>query len=231
MPREDDSQAGLAAQLAQLGGLSELTGIRIGSSNKQEPLGVLRSRGFARRFIEASNLADQIARELVLGWYRSGPVDLRRVVDEFKRSVLLVTEDKKSGIVTVAVHWVDADLAAQWANMIVRQVNDEMRLRALRETERNIQYLRSQLVSTDTVSLQQAIGRLLESEMQKAMLARGTNEYAFRVIDLAEPPIKAAKPRRSVIVVVTVLASAFLSVLTVLLVHAIRDTLQTARGK
>lgn len=49
-------------------------------------------------------------------------------------------------------------------------------------------------LNTNLVALQQAIGRLLENELQKLVLARGNEEFAFRVIDTAVAPRK--KPRK-----------------------------------
>ena len=51
------------------------------------------------------------------------------------------------------------------------------------------------------VALQQSIGRLLESELQKLMLARGNDEFAFRIVDSAQAPRVRFKPRRTLIVI------------------------------
>jgi uncharacterized protein involved in exopolysaccharide biosynthesis len=192
-PREARPMGGLSGQLAQLGGLADMAGIATGSSGKQEPLGVLRSRGFAARFIGRRGLAESLAPD-------HPPDDARKAAEVFGRSVLSVFEDKRSGLITVGIRWRDPAAAADWANDIVRQLNEEMRARALQESEANIRYLRGQLESTRTVSLQESISRLLEAEMQKNMLARGTGEYAFRVVDPAEVPVRRAAPRRLQIV-------------------------------
>jgi uncharacterized protein involved in exopolysaccharide biosynthesis len=188
-PREARPMGGLSGQLAQLGGLADMAGITAGSTGKQEPLGVLRSRGFAARFIARRGLAESLAPD-------HPPDDARKAAEVFGRSVLSVFEDKRSGLVTVGIRWRDPAAAADWANDIVRQLNEEMRARALQESAGNIRYLREQLESTRTVSLQESISRLLEAEMQKDMLARGTAEYAFRVVDPAEVPVRRAAPRR-----------------------------------
>ena len=61
MPRDSRSGAGLAGQLAQFGGLADLAGLSLGQNSKQEPLGVLRSKGFARRFIEHNDLVETLS--------------------------------------------------------------------------------------------------------------------------------------------------------------------------
>jgi uncharacterized protein involved in exopolysaccharide biosynthesis len=56
------------------------------------------------------------------------------------------------------------------------------------------------LQATNQVALQQSISRLLETQMQNMMVARGNAEYAFRVIDPARVPKKRFFPRRTLII-------------------------------
>jgi uncharacterized protein involved in exopolysaccharide biosynthesis len=97
-----------------------------------------------------------------------------------------------------------------------------MRMRALKDAEENVQYLRTELDSTSLVMLQQSIGRLLETEMQKLMLAKGNEEFAFRVIDRAQPPNTRSRPYRSLIVAVATMVGGMAGVLLVLLRHSLK---------
>jgi uncharacterized protein involved in exopolysaccharide biosynthesis len=214
-PRELRAAGGLSAQLSQLGGLADLAGIGGGGGSKQEPLGVLRSKGFASRFIAEQQLAQLIVPE-------AQDNDPRKATEIFARSVLSVFEDKRTGLVTVGVKWRDPEIAADWANAIVGQLNEEMRARALQESEENIRYLRGQLENTHTVALQESISRLLEAEMQKNMLARGTSEYSFRVLDAAEPPVRPVWPKRSLIVAMGFSFSVFASVILLAIAGPLR---------
>jgi tyrosine-protein kinase Etk/Wzc len=92
-----------------------------------------------------------------------------------------------------------------------------MRRRALAEAEANVEYLRTELDTTTAVALQQSIGRLLETELQKLMLARGTKDFAFRVIDRAEAPKRRSRPNRPMFVILATLAGGALSVLFVMI--------------
>lgn len=232
MPRDSLSGAGLAGQLAQFGGLADVAGLSLGQNSKQEPIGVLRSKGFARRFIEKNDLVEVLAEDLPARTLQSDQPgrEVGEVVDRFVRSVMTVSEDRRSGLVTVAIQWKDASTAADWANKITQQVNDEMRLRTLDEGARNISYLQNQLAVTETVSLQQAIARLIEGEMQKVMLAQGTDEYAFRIIDTAEPPVKRWRPKRTLTVLFAFAASLFLATLGAILIDPLRRLVRSARN-
>jgi uncharacterized protein involved in exopolysaccharide biosynthesis len=235
LPRDSKSGSGLSAQLGQLGGLADLAGISIGATSTQEPLGVLRSRGFARRFIIENKLLSTLVTEAGTPFYRrqregKKPQDIRVAEDLFARRVMSVADDKKSGLVTIAVEWGNPAVAADWANKLAGQLNDEMRLRALNEAEANIRYLYGQLEATGSISLQQSISRLIESEMQKVMLARGTDEYAFRVIDVAEPPMRKSKPKAPLIVAMAFVAGLIFSIILAVASSSLRHAFGAIRG-
>jgi len=134
IPRDAASGSRLSSQLSQLGGLASLAGLSLGSHNTQEPLGTLKSWGFANRFILRNQLME------VLSAPRPFPAEnedqertITKLVDEFRRSVLSVTEDRKSGLITVSIQWRDPVVAADWANKIAVQINDELRAKTLEE--------------------------------------------------------------------------------------------------
>jgi uncharacterized protein involved in exopolysaccharide biosynthesis len=117
-----------------------------------------------------------------------------------------VDEDKKTGLTTIDVKWKDAAVAASWANRIVDLLNERMRARALAEGEANVEYLQKELATTTIVEVKQALARILETELQKVMVARGDKQYAFRVVDHADVPKWRSWPKRKVIVALGMLA-------------------------
>lgn len=188
--------SGLSGDLSQLGALAGMAGFKIGTGEGSEaPLAVLSSRDSAREFIESQGIQHLLTgvqeRGLLrkLG-FRGRSADIRDAVDRFVRDVRDIEEDSKSGLITLSTIWVDADMSAEWANTYVKLVDDRLRKEALREAESNIRYLRGELATTNVAALQTSIGRVLESEMQKFLLAKGREEYAFKVIDPATTPRK-----------------------------------------
>ena len=85
-------------------------------------------------------------------------------------------------------------------------------------------YLREELAQTSVPTLQQSVSRLLESELQKLMLARGNEEFAFKVIDAATPPRERVRPKRALISVVGTMVGGMFAVFLVLVMHALRGT-------
>jgi uncharacterized protein involved in exopolysaccharide biosynthesis len=192
----------------QLSGLANLAGLPTGLAGTQEPLATLRSRAFARKFIVENDLLpemypdkwDPVAKRWLIEGSEEKP-DIREAVQTFQQDLLGIAEDKKAAVVTVTLDWTNPSRAAELANRLVARLNADLRDRAAVEAERNIAYLKDELSRANVVSLQQSVSRVLESEMQKLMLARGNDEFAFKVIDPASPPLKRHRPQRAVITV------------------------------
>ena len=99
-----------------------------------------------------------------------------------------VTQPVRGGLVNVTIEWRDPEQAAAWANLLVARLNSEMRTRAIASTDRSVSYLEKELTGTSNLGTQQAINRLIETQVNQRMLANVTQEYAFRVVEKALPP-------------------------------------------
>jgi uncharacterized protein involved in exopolysaccharide biosynthesis len=222
----------LVNQLGSLGGLASLAGISVGGSTA-EPLGVLESRDLAREFIEQQNLLPVLfARKWdakSARWTPTDPKDWPDVRDGVKYlidKIRTVKNDKKSGLITLTIEWTDAKTAADWANLFVDRANERIRARALVDAQANVNFLQRELATTSVVTLQQSVGRLLDNELQKVMLARESKEFAFRVVDRAEVPKWRVWPKRAQVVALATLFGGALSIYLVFL----RDVIRRRRG-
>jgi len=206
--------------MSQFAGLASLAGLNVNTAtSSQESIAVLQSREFAREFIERHNLLPVLGAFIRKGKEEKGsdPSDIRdavKLVDEDLRSV---SEDKKRGVVVLSVTWIEAKAAAEWANAMAVQLNQRMQSRALVEAQRNINYLRSRLEASTSPSEQQSLSRLLESEMQKLLVARGNEDFAFRIVDRAVVPKERVRPKRVLICLLAVTAGFALGGFVVLL--------------
>ena len=217
----DADKKSMSSPLSQLSGLASLTGLDLGMSSTTEPLAVLKSKGFAQRFINDEDLVLALARKRLLFFLDRKP-DVRDAVAYFDRHVRFVAEDKKSGLITLSIRWTDRDLAARWANTLVQRLNDEMQKKAEEEASRNLKFLQTELANTSVLSMQQALSRLVENEMQKEMLAKGNREFSFKVIDAAVPPKYRDSPERAMVVIVSAILGGVLAATFILVGSAIR---------
>jgi uncharacterized protein involved in exopolysaccharide biosynthesis len=228
-PVQADEIPALASGLSALTGLA---GLQLGrSAETKTAVARLRSREFAASFIQDYDLMKVIFaddwNEDTGKWTTDEPPAMFDAVKLFQTEIFLVKEDPVTGLVTASVEWKDAEQAAQWVNELVARINSESQDRALTEAEDNIAYLTDQLESSTVIELQQAIFRLIESEMKTAMLARARSEYAFKVIDPGVVPTERVRPRRTLIVIVSTILGGLLAVFISFLRHGFRQHQET----
>ena len=231
-PADQKSAAGLAGQLGGLANLVGISGISVGRPGNAEAIAVLTSRSFTRSFIEDYGLLLKLFEDdwdaENARWKAADPEeqpDIRDAIKRFDEEIRRVSDDKRTGLVTLSIEWTDPDVAAEWANSLATRLNANMRQRALTEAERNIAFLEEELADTSVATLRPSIGRLLETELQKLMLARGNEEFAFRVIDPAAPPKYRSRPKRTIFVMLATAIGGFLAVCIVLGRHALRQNI------
>lgn len=222
MPLADSTSGGQLAGLGSLassfGGLASLAGLSIGdSARKQESVAVLQSEVLTEMYVQRNNLLPVLFyrkwNAQTHTWNVTDPKKvptLWKANEFFKSHVRQINSNSKTGMVTMTITWEDAELAAKWANDLVRLTNEYMRNRAIQESERNINFLSEEATKTNLVEARQAVYSVLQTEINKEMLARGRDEYALKVVDPAVAPERAASPQKAVWVVVGALAGLLL---------------------
>jgi uncharacterized protein involved in exopolysaccharide biosynthesis len=187
---------GMLGEIAgQLGGLGGLVGGGLfNAREREEAVQFLRSRYIVERFVNENNLMpilfakrwDATAKK----WKGDGkpPPTMGQAYQLFSQRIRVVTDDRRSGLVSLTIRWHDRMQCARWANALTALANAELRKRAIDESSRNIAYLNDELARTQQVERQQTILRIVETQIRTIMLAKGRVEYAFKVIDPAVVP-------------------------------------------
>jgi uncharacterized protein involved in exopolysaccharide biosynthesis len=223
-----DRAGGLGALASQFGGLAALGGISLSTNErKAEYLAMLQSQRLFERFISENNLMPILnidAWDEARGDWKVADPDKRpsmwTTIQFFKSKVVRVKTDK-TGITTLSISWSDADAAARWANGLVEMANERVRANTIEEAERNVAYLNGQLAKTSVVAVQGSISTLLENQIKRIMLAQGTDQYAFRVIDPALPPERASSPKRILLGILGSISGLIVSVAFVIAGNAV----------
>src|SRR5262249_26222421 len=129
-------------------------------------------------------------------------------VKRFTEHVMAVAEDTGSNLVRLRVDWYDAHEAADWANDLVSRLNETMRNRAMARANQGIQFLNTELDKQSVVEVRQVIYRLLEGQLQSAMMANVNREFALRVLDPAVAPDrdKFVRPQRILLMALGLIA-------------------------
>jgi len=215
-----------------LGGLASLVGLGGMGNRANESLAVLKSRALTSAYIQANDLLPIIFYDR---WdsnahkWKSDKKDKVPTLEDgytaFDKSIRLVVENRKTGLINVSVTWRDPKLAKQWVDGLVNSANDLLRREAIERSTANLEYLQKVLDKTAVVTMRDTIGKLVESELKKQMMATGNKDYAFRIVDPAVIPEHKVAPKRSIF---AVFGAAFGSLIWLLIV-SLRDRNKTGK--
>ena len=241
---------GLSGALGQLGGLASLAGVSIGggeSSEAQVAQEIMKSWSFIEGFIADNDLAVEVyAAE---GWSREsnqlkfdndvyevktktwlvendnigqlGPPTSWQLFEKFSE-MLAVSEDKKSGLISVSIEYYSPQIAKQWLDLYILSINKHMQARQVVKVSNNIEYLEAQIEKTSITEMQEVFYTIIEEQIKSQMLAEASPDYAFVAVSPSMVPEEKSQPKRALICILGTLLGGILSVLTVLVLHFAR---------
>jgi uncharacterized protein involved in exopolysaccharide biosynthesis len=249
-PADSEKGGGLGALAGQFGGLASLAGINLGGGggvdNTQMAIEVMKSRQFASDFIQNHNILPDLM--AVKKWNiadNSISYDedlynatdnkwLREVQRPFKpepsmqeaykefSKIIAVNAAKDTGMVNVSVEHLSPQVAQQWVNWLVADINNEMKQRDVAEASRSKVFLQTQIQQTNVADIRTILYKLIEEQTKTIMFAEVRDEYVFKTIDPAFVPEEKAKPKRALICVLGTMLGGMLAVMFVLIKHFVR---------
>ena len=166
---------------------------------------------------------DDIYDELSKKWVRdfSYPQKLVPSAQEsyeiFLEEHLNVSEDKKTGFISLSIKHESPYVAKEWTDLIISQINDFYRKQDKIKSTRSIEYLNTQLLETNFAEIKAVIAELLQQEIQKLALIESNEFYVFDFIDPPAVMEKKSEPTRSLISILGALFGGLLSVIVVLI--------------
>ena len=231
--------------MKQYDGLASLAGVSLPGgeegSRTQFGLQLMRSRAFIGDFVERHNILPELmavetwdpeSGGIVFDpddydadtgtWVRdidppkSRTPSLLEAHEQFL-SILGVSEDQKTGYVTVSVAHHSPVIAAQWVNWLIEDVNAAVKAQDVTEAERSIEYLKQQALNTSLADLQAMFFELIQSQTETVMLAEVRQEYVFKTIDPAVVPEEKSQPERVMICIIGTLLGFAIALCIVLL--------------
>lgn len=226
-PADAQNTSNLGGLGGQLGGLAAMAGVNLGASNSgqtQLAVEVMYSRRFVNSFInkhdllvplmaakgwDASNnkleLDEEVYDSKTKKWVRT-PKGLRgekptaqEAYEKFVNEVFSISQDKESGSYNITILHYSPYIAKEWVNLLVEDINFEMRSRALAMSSKSLKYLNEQLEKTTVAEMQSTLFELIKEQTKNLMLANVQYEFVFKVIDPAVVPEVKSKPSRAII--------------------------------
>ena len=250
-PAHTDS-SDLSGALGQLGGLASLAGVSIGdgeSSESQMAQEIMKSWSFIDVFIAENNISVEVyAAE---GWSR-GSNELQIDDDIYDAETktwlvendntgevgqpsswvlfeafserLVVSENKKSGLVSVSIEYYSPQIAKQWLDMYVAAINAHMQQRQMEKVTNNINYLQAQIEKTSIAEMREVFYTIIAEQTKNKMMTEASPEYAFVAVSPSMVPEEKSQPERAFICIIGTLLGGILSVLLVLVMHYARKS-------
>ncbi|MCC5879167.1 MAG: LPS O-antigen length regulator [Idiomarina sp.] len=230
----------------EIGGLANLAGMNIGSGQIDTAslaLEILQSRKFIAEFVNRHNILpelmaskewDMYTNELSIDssiydvereeWVRE--VEFPRTPEpsfaeyvQAFRNIMSVERSGSTSIITITIRHRSPVIASEWVQLIITDINNEMREREVGEATRSLEYIERELENIRLASSERVFYDLMESQVQTIMMANARPEYVFRIID---PPVveeNRASPPRAMIAIVGTIFGGFFSLLCILLIR------------
>ena len=243
-PAAEQKNAGLSGQL---GGLAALAGVSLGSGAGVDKtalaIEVVKSRDFLSRFIQQRiQLQDLMAVkswDLTTNtlqydvdvynpenqqWLREvkPPRQAQPSLQEAYKAlsgILNISQDKATGMVKLSIEHQSPYIAQSWVQMLIADLNLEMKTRDIEEAEKSIAYLQQQINQTNIADLRSTLYSLIEEQTKTLMLANVRHEYVMKVIDSPQVSEEKFKPRRSIIVLVITFLGGLTGIIIALLIN------------
>ena len=135
----------------------------------------------------------------------------------FQEQHLSLSEDKKSGFITLSIKHQSPFVAKKWTELVVNEVNSFYRQKDKSESEKAIGYLNQQISMSSLSEIKQALAKLLQEETKKLALIEANEFYVFDYID---PPIineTKSEPNRAIICILSTILGGMLGIVLALI--------------
>jgi len=236
----------MSSNLSQYAGLASMAGISLpgsssGISDKDLALSLLKSKGLLQRLIDKHDiLPDLIAAydwdltsnslsydsDLYDGvknvWVRDVKPPYKLIPStqeayEFFDKAIAVSEDKKTGVISLKVDHLSPEIAYQWSLLLIQEVNEYVADMRINEAQLSIDYLNDQIKITPYPELRALFYELIQQHTQTMMLAKVRPEYALTTLDAPLIPEEKSAPKRVLIVILSALLGGILGTLIILI--------------
>ncbi|HUZ75368.1 MAG TPA: GNVR domain-containing protein [Stellaceae bacterium] len=186
------------------------------NERKHVALATLQARSFLEGFIRDNNLLPVLFADrwdANRGTWRAG-VKPPTLEDGYEalRKTMRIDDDTAHGVVWLYVKWTNAATAAEWANALVRKVNELLQAKAVARSDAMLKYLNDEYSRTTIQELRTNIANLIEQEIKERMMAKSRDDYALSVIDPAEPTSAPVEPRILLVMAASLLLGLFIGV-------------------
>ncbi|WP_171040471.1 Wzz/FepE/Etk N-terminal domain-containing protein [Pseudoalteromonas sp. S4389] len=257
MPKSDGGAGGLAKLAGQFGGLASLAGVNLGGSGESKTdvaIELLSSRYFLQSFIEKHDLVvpllavtkwDEQSDKLVYNhelydpqqkkWVREAPPGKNVIPTsweayEFLKKSINVEYESKKGLVKISLVYYSPKLAAEWLELLVKDMNEFWKQKKLDETKRHIDLLTSKADKTQVAEIKEVFFTLIAEQTKSNLLAQATDESMFETVAEVIVPEEKSAPSRALLCIIGFIFSGFFACVVSLIMGFSKKRQQQLNG-
>lgn len=143
---------------------------------------------------------------------------------ESLKNILNVSEDKKSGIITLSAEYTDRFLTKKLVDIYLIEITSHLRKLEMNNVNKQIEYYNKEIQITQDINIQQQLSQLVSGLVQKKVLSKANTFY--NVKQLTKPQVsfikEKTKPKRGLIVVVSFVTSIILGIFMIFFIEFLR---------
>lgn len=192
---------------SQIGGLASIAGINLsggGADKSIHAIEILKSRSFAKKFIEDNNLYAELwsgNEELYERYklYKNESIKNEifsddviffesKSVDKFL-SRISIKKENTTGVISISFKHSDKIKASIILATMITTINETIRSTDISKSEKMVSYLNDKLASVNVGEIRQVFYSLIEEQTKTIMLASANQDYIFKIIDPPSIPI------------------------------------------
>lgn len=238
LPKAADNSGALSKLSGQFGGLASMAGISLGGSDDktEAALEYLKSRSFLQKFIEKHELAipllagkgwDPETKSLLIDadlydvnsktWVRKPPKGMSVIptaweaYDELNKRISITYQSKK-GYVEVFVSYYSPEMAANWLEWLIADLNEFWKQREHEQNVKRTQFLEQQAEKAQVSELRTVFYQLIAEQTKSSVLSEVTDEVILESMANVIVPEQKYSPSRSLLCLVGFFISLILSI-------------------
>jgi len=128
--------------------------------------------------------------------------------------IITVKNNLKENTITITVDYPDPEMSAKMVAFLLDALNENMTGESRRVAKINKDYLEDQINKNSDPFIKQKIYFLIAQQIETMMMAEVKENFAFKVLDPPMVPDKKIKPKRTVMVLLSLVVALFIGIFT-----------------
>jgi len=170
---------------------------------------------FDRRLVKVEN--DEWQSIFGLEKNRSKPSTIEIFEERLKKDLAIFFDNQK-GLIAITYEHVSPAFSAEFISLIIERINEVERTKVLKETQMAIDYIQQSIAVQQNNNVKIALARILESQLNKNVLAAAKEDYLVEVLQKPLIPEKLHSPK----IILVLISSLFLGIFFSLLISIFR---------